>query len=153
GSIDKTVRVWDAERGKELASLTGHESMLRSVLLSPDGMTLATSADDGTVRLYEFDAVLAGEKQPRAVRRGHNAAGLGLAFSPDGKLLAAGTGSWQKQVQGEMTLWNVATGNQVEKVTNFGNSVACLAFSPDGKRLVAALSDGTVRVMDAKTRK
>ena len=44
GSADKTVRVWDAESGAELAVLRGHESRVTSVSYSPDGRRIASGS-------------------------------------------------------------------------------------------------------------
>ena len=41
GSIDKTVKLWDAATGKLLASLQGYAGEVWSVAWSPDGKTLA----------------------------------------------------------------------------------------------------------------
>jgi WD40 repeat protein len=41
GSSDQTVRVWDAQTGKELAVLEGHSDEVNSVAFSPDGAHIA----------------------------------------------------------------------------------------------------------------
>jgi len=46
GSHDSTARVWDAETGKELLTLSGHKSWVDSLAWSPDGKRLATGSDD-----------------------------------------------------------------------------------------------------------
>ena len=43
GSGDKTVRLWDANTGSPLRTLTGHTSWVYSVSFSPDGNTLASA--------------------------------------------------------------------------------------------------------------
>jgi mono/diheme cytochrome c family protein len=72
-----------------------------------------------------------------------------LAFSPDGKLLASGSGT-PAQV-GEVKLWNPKTGEVVKDLLTTSDSVFCVAFSPDGKRLAAGGADRAIRVWNVET--
>ena len=54
-----------------------------------------------------------------------------VAFSPDGKLLAAGS-------YGRVTVWDLATAKPVKVLTNVLGAVNDLKFSPDGKLLAVA---------------
>jgi WD40 repeat protein len=74
---------------------------------------------------------------------------FGVAFSPDGKLLAATGGD------GTVWLWNPATGHAAGTLLPAGTvsgPVSAVAFSPDGKLLAAAYSDGYVRLWNPATR-
>jgi WD40 repeat protein/tRNA A-37 threonylcarbamoyl transferase component Bud32 len=63
---------------------------------------------------------------------GHNGTVSGLAFSPDGQLLASGASD------GTVKLWDPCTGKEVRSLSaGARDEVLSLAFSPDGKRLVA----------------
>jgi WD40 repeat protein len=69
---------------------------------------------------------------------GPNTGVYGVAFSPNGKLLAAGYGD------GTARLWNLATGHPVATlhITSAQRSVDAVAFSPDGKLLVTGAEAG-----------
>jgi len=53
--FDETAKVWDAESGNELLTLTGHNSSVESVAWSPNGKRLAAASDDGTGQIYAMD--------------------------------------------------------------------------------------------------
>jgi WD40 repeat protein len=57
GSIDTTVRLWDAETGQPIGqALTGHTDTVFSVAFSPDGQRLASGSADNTARLWPVTA-------------------------------------------------------------------------------------------------
>jgi WD40 repeat protein len=73
-----------------------------------------------------------------------------VGFSPDGKLLAAGTG--EPKQRGTVTLWDVATRAQVWRHTE-DTGLPAVAFSPDGKTLAVADYGNTARLLDVVTGK
>jgi WD40 repeat protein len=73
-----------------------------------------------------------------------------VAFSPDGRFLAAGTG--EPKELGTVTLWDVAT--RTSRWTYRDKSgVPALAFSPDGQTLAIAVYQNAARLLDASTGK
>jgi hypothetical protein len=52
-SDDKTVRVWDAESGKQIAVLRGHDYLLSSAAFSGDGTWVVTASNDNTARIWD----------------------------------------------------------------------------------------------------
>ncbi len=76
-----------------------------------------------------------------------------LAFSPDGKVLAAGGAGSRAERTGAIVLWDAASGKELHTVRAHGPRVRCLAFSPDGKTLATGGSDQTVRLWEVATGK
>lgn len=70
-----------------------------------------------------------------------------VAFSPDGKLLAAGDSN------GEIRLWQVADGQPILTLRGHTDWVWSVAWSPDGQTLASGSEDQTVRLWDVDTGK
>jgi len=88
----------------------------------------------------------AGGDEP-LVLKGHTGWVGGVAFAPDGTLLA--TGSADQTVR----LWELPGGRLQRTFSGHTETVSAVAFSPDGKTLASASFDGTVRLWDAATGK
>ena len=81
------VEIWNVESGLPVLVLEGQSGGVTDVAFSPDGSSVATSSNDGTVRLFEADT---GAQQ--LVLRGHRCGVQSVAFSPDGTKLASSSG-------------------------------------------------------------
>lgn len=76
-----------------------------------------------------------------------------LAFSPDGKRLAAGTGrlpNGDPSVQNGVWVWDTGTNAQIAGIP-FAAPVAGVAFSPDGSIIAAATTDNAVHLWSLAT--
>jgi WD40 repeat protein len=65
-SDDETARLWYADTGQELYTLTGHRMAVTLATFSPDGKRVATASMDGTARVWLIDPLeIAIMRKPR----------------------------------------------------------------------------------------
>jgi WD40 repeat protein len=137
---DGNVRVWDIATGNARITLPVRQKGTGSVVISPDGRTMATFASsDGTVRLWDLAS-----GHMLAALQAHGRHVASIAFSPDGKTLATGG------QEGIVKVWDLA-GRQVRATLDCKAWIGYLAFSPDGKTLASGSQFGRVILWDALT--
>jgi WD40 repeat protein len=152
-----TVKLWDARTGKEVKTFL-KEGRANGVAFSPDGKSVAAVVTkvEGKETTNEVRVWGVNDKTESNLL-GSKAVWLyEVAFSPDGKLIAAGgvlCDASGVPNGGEITVWELATGNVLWQNSDHKNAVRRPAFSADGKKLVTPSDDNTVRVWDAKTGK
>lgn len=151
-SLDKTARIWDVASGEPVGVLRvpqdrGNEGKLYAVAMSPDGAQVAvggwTGSDwDQQTSIYLFNRVT-----QRLLRR---ISGLPnvihrLAWSPDGRWLAAGLGG-----DNGVRVFDPTSGQEVGQDSDYGGSAYSVEFStpvsPGGLRLLSTSLDGQIRL-------
>jgi WD40 repeat protein len=143
--VQSTIYVFDVETGRELSAIEQEAAgFIRGLAISRDGELLATSTmgrieRNEIVQIWRLDD---GELQHKLVFAGGSAGPV--AFSPDGKLLAAGS----RHAGGPILILSVDTGKRVAEITGFDSEPHALAFSDDGRLLASSLTNTTVLVWD-----
>jgi len=135
---DKTVRIWDAKSGHQIAVLRGHTDEVNDAKFSPDGNLVITASDDDTAQLWD---AASGNHIKTFLGSGDDV--NSAAFSPDGTRVVAASDDDMARV------WDVATGQQLILIRGHEDDVCTAVFSADGARIVTGSKDTTARIWDA----
>ncbi len=162
-AVGNSLRLWDAATGQLVRELSaGDEGRIESVAFSPaDDRLLAVGygvpqqsgrTDISYVALRDIDAATELVRLPGAtdlpgpVVSEFWGAVAALAFSPDGKYLAAGFGTkmcfWHESYPVPLKVWEVATRRLIGRLNGHTGWCVSLDFSPDGTLLASGGRDG-----------
>lgn len=141
GSPRGVVYVWSLMADRVApAQLFGHSHLVRCVVFSPDGSLIASASSDGSVRIWRSTT-----GQNTATMRFNTSAfillelggaGMALAYSPDGQILACSESQ-------TIRLWHGISGEPI-RVYDYASTIDSIAFSPDGTKLAVGGAFGIV---------
>jgi WD40 repeat protein len=158
------LRKWEIATGKSLPVVELPIPLRADITKTPDGRAAAISPDckllavsipaahaekDGqlVVKSPPYIAILdVATGKPTTTFRGLSEIAGHLAFSCDGKTLAAGFDS-------ESTLWDIATGREIASFKTTDDGIHSMALSPDGKTLAIGYDKKTIRLWDVPAKK
>jgi WD40 repeat protein len=158
--LDPNIYVW--EIGTDLLiTLQGHEAGVVNVCFNSQGDGLFSTSFDNTTRQWCLDGYLDGHldkhfdghldghlntKQCFTIFQAHNLDPYNLspamALSPDGTTLVQGT------IEGNLLIWDVATGQCGQICQGHHQEIYQVNFHPQGRQFASSSADGTVRIWD-----
>ncbi|MEL6352504.1 MAG: AAA-like domain-containing protein [Cyanobacteria bacterium J06627_28] len=106
--------------------LVGHTDRVTSVSFSPDGETIASASNDGTVRLWD-------KRGQETLRLEHPDQVTSVSFSPDGEIIAS------VGIDTAVKLWD-RNGRNIQTIEH-DSWMTTVSFSPDGETLAIAQND------------
>ncbi len=125
--------IWTAEE-------LGHQGRINVVEFSPDGIQLASGAEDYNILLRDADT---GQELQHFT--GHSGPILTLAFSSDGTRLVSGSSDQS------IRIWDIESGRELQLLTAHTGPVYSVDFSPSGKQLISGSEDKSILLWDTET--
>ena len=131
---NSSVAVRAADTGKELARFSRSDSHVSASALSSDGSMLALCGNDGVIRIEHLETKHETEL--------HIEACTGVVFASVGRMVGVST------TKGQLSLCEVANGQERVVLQAHPGRSFSLAFSPDGRSVATWASEGPVIVWD-----
>jgi WD40 repeat protein len=135
------IRLRDWQKGTLLRTISGEWASGGFIVFSPDGKLLAACQDGRSwgfdTKVHFWEVATGTRAFAIDARDGLN----GVAFSPDGRLLA--TAPFKDKT---IRVWSIHSGKQVAAFEGHDGPICSVAFSPDGKRLASGSTDTTALI-------
>jgi WD40 repeat protein/cell wall assembly regulator SMI1 len=147
--LDSQISLWNAHTGELLRSFPTATSSAGVVAWSPNGKHLLLTNEQASLqRVHALDGTpvctyTLTNQNASPSPQSYNLI-TAVAWSPDGKQIAAGT------LQGKVHIWNAHTGALLATHLWYTWRVNALAWSPDGAYLTARDSERTVQTWSAE---
>ncbi|NXS52140.1 DAW1 factor, partial [Brachypteracias leptosomus] len=138
GSMDTTAKLWDVEKGEEVATLSGHSAEIVVLSFNTSGDRIITGSFDHTVAVWDVGT---GRKQNV------------LIMMPTNNKVVAKYELQKSDPYLSLQLWNAVTGTHVATLTGHGDEILDVCFDYAGQRIATASADGSARVYNAETKK
>ncbi|KIK79066.1 hypothetical protein PAXRUDRAFT_834285 [Paxillus rubicundulus Ve08.2h10] len=129
-SYDKTVRIWNVEKGEQEGTSMEHEGWVRGLAITRDGKRIL-SGEDQKVRVWDVET----HEQIEEFRASHTRYISCIALSPDDQFVASGG------EDGMIVIWGMENGEITHSIHAGPGGVASLCFSPNDEKIACAVNN------------
>ena len=141
-TVKYDIRLWDAETGQQLHTLSGHKDSVMSLSWSDDSSKLASASDDRNLKLWDANNGSLIFTMGEGI--GHSAGVLDVYWSPNQTLLVSGSRDFK------IRLWDARIGKPIGKPWKDNNCVRSTHWHPKERYIATAGVDQTLKVRDAQ---
>ncbi|NWZ78582.1 DAW1 factor, partial [Poecile atricapillus] len=137
GSMDTTAKLWDLEKGEEVATLNGHSAEIIALSFNTTGDRIITGSFDHTVAVWD-------------VGTGRDSTSCFI-----NQLDIYKVNEPKEAIQCPclcVQLWNAETGTHIATLAGHSREVLDVCFDYAGQRIATASADGSARVYNAGTK-
>jgi WD40 repeat protein len=180
-SEDKTLKVWDLETGRTLATLEGHTGKVSACAVTSDSRRVVSASLDRTLKIWDLES-----GRVLATLEGHTGPVTGCAVTADGQRLVSACRDgtlkvWDLESRSVLAtlvvdihtakrtvtadgriIWESETGRseygniEIERRLlasggGFAGSNMACAVTPDGRRAVSTSKDKTLKIWDLES--
>ncbi len=122
-------------------TLTGHDSRIKSMVISPDSETLISASTDNTIHIWHIPT---GKLEKKIANR--NSHVRSIAISPDGNTLVSA------HDDNKIDIWYLPTGKLVTSLNGHNSDIFSVIISEDGRTLASG-SENDIKVWELATGK
>ncbi|NWU02877.1 DAW1 factor, partial [Urocynchramus pylzowi] len=143
GSMDTTAKLWDLEKGEEVATLNGHSAEIIALSFNTTGDRIITGSFDHTAAVWDVGT---GREQNLLIKMPTNNINL---YNTDKSTC------FFKAMQCPclcVQLWSAVTGTHLATLAGHSKEVLDVCFDYAGQRIATASADGSARVYNAATK-
>lgn len=130
------------EKQSAVMVLRGHQDIVYSVAITPDGKRAVSASSDRTLKVWDLASGRCTD-----TFKGHEEKVYGVAVTPNGKCAVSGS------VSGTLKVWDLMFGSCTATLEGHKETVFSVDITPDGKRVVSGSLAGILKVWDLSSGK
>lgn len=142
GNATGSIKLWNLRSGEMIRTLQGLVQGSPALSISKDGSLIAAGSWFGRIQIWNART---GELKREFKTDKYNA--LATAISPNNEFLFTSFDNLSS-----VKMWDIRTGEIIRNFEGHSDVVTSIAISPDGQTLATGSKDGTIRIMDLRTR-